>query len=151
MAVMPTYAKSAAINRVALRDLLMEPVKKAGRIKYEKAFERYSVIQDDHSHEKVRVHFKDGTSDVCDILIGADGRGSKTNAQLGARNLVTMNTHFSFVSKGNLQPDRLKQLPQRLLQGLVVVFKGQFKLVLRTVPTSQRRSRRQRPQPRRET
>lgn len=128
LAVMPTYSKTAAINRVVLRNLLMEPIKKAGRVKYEKAFDRYSIFQNDIGHEKVRVHFRDGTSDVCDILIGADGSGSRINAQLGARNLVPLNTHFSFVSKGDLPLDRLKQLPQRLLQGPVIVFKGNVSL-----------------------
>lgn len=128
MAVMPTYAKSAAINRVVLRDLLMEPIKKAGRVKYETAFDRYSIFQDDSGHEKVRVHFKDGTSDVCDILLGADGSGSRINAQLGAGNLVPLDTHFSFVSKGELPQERLKQLPERLLQGPVLLFKGTVSL-----------------------
>jgi hypothetical protein len=123
MTVMSTYARSDANDRVVLKDLLIEPIEDAGRVAYGKAFQQCSINQDYNSNEKVKVHFKDGTSDVCDILIGADGSGLKISAQLGARNSVPLNTHFSFVSKSSLPLDRLKQLPQRLLQAPVIVFK----------------------------
>jgi 2-polyprenyl-6-methoxyphenol hydroxylase-like FAD-dependent oxidoreductase len=37
LALIPNYSKSAAINRVVLRDLLLEPIKKNQKIQYGKA------------------------------------------------------------------------------------------------------------------
>ncbi|KAI8935608.1 hypothetical protein NX059_008172 [Plenodomus lindquistii] len=124
LALMPTYSKTSAINRVVLRDLLMEPVKKANNVVYNKRFEKYSIVENERGHEKVQVTFTDGSNDVCDILIGADGSGSRINVQLGARNLVSLDSHFSFVSKGDLPLHRLKHMPKRLLKGPIIVFNG---------------------------
>ena len=47
----------------------MEPIKDAGRVVYRNVFQQYSIIQDDNGNKKVQVHFKNGTSDVCGILL----------------------------------------------------------------------------------
>jgi 2-polyprenyl-6-methoxyphenol hydroxylase-like FAD-dependent oxidoreductase len=75
----PTYSKSAPINRVTLRDALAVPVYDAGRMHYNKEFDRYEIITDNKGRELVRVWFKDGSSDTADILIGADGSHSKVS------------------------------------------------------------------------
>jgi 2-polyprenyl-6-methoxyphenol hydroxylase-like FAD-dependent oxidoreductase len=80
LALMANYTKSAAINRVVLRDLLLEPIKKSGGIQYGKGFDRYEIITDKGGKETIRVYFSDGTHDVCDVLVGADGARSKVNA-----------------------------------------------------------------------
>ena len=36
-------------------------------------------IGDPVDGEEVRVHFSDGSSDVCDVLVGAEGSGSKVS------------------------------------------------------------------------
>lgn len=72
----PVYSKSAPINRVILRDALADPVYDAGKLQYNKEFERYEIIQE-KGRELVRVWFKDGSSDTGDILIGADGSHSR--------------------------------------------------------------------------
>jgi 2-polyprenyl-6-methoxyphenol hydroxylase-like FAD-dependent oxidoreductase len=77
----PAYAKSAPINRVILRDALAEPLDRAGRLHYEKTFSRYEIV-DDFGSERVRVWFEDGTSDDCDILVGADGNHSRVRSSV---------------------------------------------------------------------
>ncbi|KAH7191008.1 hypothetical protein BKA60DRAFT_471850 [Fusarium oxysporum] len=98
----PTYSKSAPINRVTLRDALADPVYDAGRMHYNKEFNRYEIITDNKGRELVRVWFKDGSSDTADILIGADGSHSKINKQLGLNNIKAVKTHTNFVLKADL-------------------------------------------------
>jgi len=71
-----SYTKSAPINRVLLRDILTDPVFEAGHLHYDKPFQRYEIIEES-GRERVRAWFEDGTSDVCDILVGADGSHSR--------------------------------------------------------------------------
>jgi 2-polyprenyl-6-methoxyphenol hydroxylase-like FAD-dependent oxidoreductase len=80
LAHLPTYSKSAAINRVVLRDMLLEPIKKIQRIQYGKRFDRYEIVTRKDSKESVKVCFSDGSHDFCDVLVGADGANSKASA-----------------------------------------------------------------------
>lgn len=80
LAQLPTYTKSAGINRVVLRDILLEPIKKSGTIQYGKGFDRYEIFTEKTGKERVKVYFSDGTHDVGDLLVGADGANSKVGA-----------------------------------------------------------------------
>lgn len=71
------YSKSAPIHRGILRDALADPVFDAGKLQYNRAFDRYEILDPGSKHERVRVWFEDGTSDECDILVGVDGSHSK--------------------------------------------------------------------------
>ncbi|PNP82139.1 hypothetical protein FNYG_04328 [Fusarium nygamai] len=78
LSALPTYSKSSAINRVVLRDLLLDPVAAKGKVKFGKQFSHYEIIKNGPSgNESVKVNFKDGSSEYCDILVAADGSGSK--------------------------------------------------------------------------
>lgn len=85
LAHVPTYSKSAAINRVVLRDVLLEPIKSSGRVRYGKGFDRYEIFNDEDATEKVKVYFSDGSYDVCDLLVGADGASSKASTTMSDR------------------------------------------------------------------
>ena len=72
-----TYSKSAPISRKLLRDCFADPLSDAGVLHYEKSFDRYEVLPGSNDGlDCIRVYFKDGTSDDCDILVGADGSHS---------------------------------------------------------------------------
>ncbi|KAF7588654.1 hypothetical protein BBP40_005405 [Aspergillus hancockii] len=112
---LPSYSRSWAINRVVLRNLLSEPLEKTGRMRYGKKFTRYEVLES----ERVRAHFSDGSIDECDILVGADSSGSVLNKQGGRNNIVPIDTHWCFLSKGSLPISALKRLPPQLRKGPV--------------------------------
>lgn len=118
---LPTYSKSSAINREVLRSLLVRPIDAAGHVQYGANFTYYEVIKEGEC-ERVRAHFADGSSDDGDILVGADGSGSKVNENVGLRNIVPLNTHWSFLGKGSLGYHRLQKLPAQLWKGPIIVF-----------------------------
>ncbi|KAJ9419779.1 hypothetical protein FOXG_06969 [Fusarium oxysporum f. sp. lycopersici 4287] len=124
LSTLPTYSKSAAINRVVLRDLLLGPLIAGGKVKYGKCFSHYEIVSPGRQNEHVKVNFTDGSSETCDLLVAADGSGSKINKQIRARNLVDINSHLAFLSKGSVSKQRLHQLPHRLQKGPILVFKN---------------------------
>lgn len=121
---LPSYSASSAINRVVLRDILIAPLQERGIIQFGKAFQGYEVLQGNDGQESVRVHFADGTTDTCDILVGADGSGSRINKQVGARNIVPIDSHAMILSKGPLPEDWPEKLPERLTKSPLMVFAG---------------------------
>ncbi|ODM17661.1 hypothetical protein SI65_07336 [Aspergillus cristatus] len=113
----PSYAKSFAISRVVLHDILTEPLKQNGLVKYGNAFLRYEIIHEADGGERVRAYFPDSSFDDCDILIGADGSRSQVNKEVGLQNLVSINTHWAFLAKGSLTLDQVYELPSQLRWG----------------------------------
>ncbi|KAK0383198.1 hypothetical protein NLU13_9111 [Sarocladium strictum] len=115
----PMYEKSAPIARGLLRDYLQAPLRKQKVIQYRKKFIRYEVLGGDGAGQsKIRVHFADGTSEDCDILVSAEGSGSKANRQIGLDNIVEDNTpgHGSYLGKCHLSWSVLQSLPKQLLE-----------------------------------
>lgn len=94
----PAYGKNVPINRGILRNALSEPVFEAGKLDFEKSFERFEVIADGTDHERIRVWFQDGSSDECDILIGADGSYSKVKHKLIRLSFLPSSQPFEDIS-----------------------------------------------------
>lgn len=70
------YHGSAPMDRVVLRDIIMEQPLSKGIVHHGRTLCKYEIISK-QGIEKVRVFFEDGTFADCDILIGADGSHSK--------------------------------------------------------------------------
>jgi hypothetical protein len=67
-------------------------------------------------NSKVRVHFADGNTDDCDILIASDGNRSAANIQLGANNIIELHGRQGFLAKNSLPWSVLKTLPEELIR-----------------------------------
>ncbi|KAI5845649.1 hypothetical protein DFP73DRAFT_578237 [Morchella snyderi] len=118
---LPTYPKSAPVNRVALRDALAEQV----GVMYGKAFVRYEVVGGGNGGgERIKVFFEDGTEDMGDLLVAADGSGSKINVQAGLCNIITLTKIQSFLIKGPLTPETFALLPPEIKRAPVAVPSG---------------------------
>jgi len=65
-----------SVSRWALRKALL--YKAESFVRSGKSFQRYENMTDG----SLKIFFDDGTTDECDLLVGADGVGSKVRSQL---------------------------------------------------------------------
>ncbi|KAH8691286.1 hypothetical protein BGW36DRAFT_388035 [Talaromyces proteolyticus] len=119
----PAYTKSAPINRVILRDFFRKGLDVAEKIQYGKQFKEYRVIPSEDGLSKVEVLFEDGSLDVCDLLISAEGSRSRVNHQIGLDNIVQLTDKWRFLAKGPLSTEKLKSLPPEIKKGPITVLK----------------------------
>lgn len=90
------YHGSAPMDRVVLRNVLMEEPLKHNVVHFAKGFNRYEILNFNQANEKVRVWFDDGSSSDCDLLIGADGSRSKVGqCYKSGSNIEHLHEHFS--------------------------------------------------------
>lgn len=115
----PAYEKSAPIARMRLRDYLQDPLRKRNTIRYGKKFLRYESLEGaEEDQSQVRVHFADGTFEDCDVLISAEGSGSRINKQIGLNNIINIEKEGwgSLLGKCHLPWSVLQTLPKPLLE-----------------------------------
>ncbi|ETI23943.1 hypothetical protein G647_05750 [Cladophialophora carrionii CBS 160.54] len=122
LGTLPNYTESSAINRVVLRNFLLDPIKAHDCVRFERSFSHYEIYTEATDREKVLVHFTDGSSDRCDILVAAHGSGSRINQQVGLNNLVAIDAHATYVARGTLSHEKLTQLPEVLHSHPLMVF-----------------------------
>lgn len=72
----PDFRDASCVSRWKLRTALLEGLDDV--IHWKTEFENFQVLE----NGGVKVHFTDGTSTECDLLVGADGAGSKIRKQL---------------------------------------------------------------------
>ncbi|KAE8308936.1 hypothetical protein BDV41DRAFT_591676 [Aspergillus transmontanensis] len=116
----PAYEKSAPIGRARLRDFLQAPLRDKNIMRYGRKFVRFEVIDDDETpgQSKIRAHFEDGSSEDCDILLSAEGSGSRANKQLGCNNIIEDDSigAGSLLGKCHLPWSVLRTLPRPLIE-----------------------------------
>ncbi|CEI67748.1 hypothetical protein FVEN_g9556 [Fusarium venenatum] len=115
----PLYEKSAPVARVRLRDFLQKPLQERGVIRYGKKYVCYEVIEGKSVEQSsVRVHFDDGSHHDCDVLISAEGSGSRVNKQIGLSNIITdvKPGNGGFLGKCHLSWPVLETLPRQLVE-----------------------------------
>ncbi|WXC58188.1 hypothetical protein SNK03_004086 [Fusarium graminearum] len=115
----PLYEKSAPVARVRLRDFLQKPLQERGVIEYGKKYVYYEVLKGKApGQSNVRVHFDDGSHHDCDVLIAAEGSGSRVNKQIGLNNIITdaKPGHGGFLGKCHLSWPVLETLPHQLVE-----------------------------------
>ncbi|KAL5619947.1 hypothetical protein FOBRF1_003193 [Fusarium oxysporum] len=115
----PVYEKSAPIARTRLRNFLQMSLQERDFIRFGKKFVRYEVLQGEVAGQSsIRVHFSDDTHHDCDVLISAEGSGSRINKQIGLNNIITEVTpgHGGYLGKCHLPRSVLQTLPRQLLE-----------------------------------
>jgi salicylate hydroxylase len=106
----PTTAHHS-VSRITLHQVLSAGLD--GILRYDKEFERYERNPDG----TVTCHFTDGTSAVADIMVGADGAGSRVRAQLLPHANRVDTGIRTIAGKFPMTEDSRASLPARLTDG----------------------------------
>ncbi|XP_014553256.1 hypothetical protein COCVIDRAFT_40734 [Bipolaris victoriae FI3] len=125
MGQIPSYSKSAPIGRGRLRKFLRSPLEEKRLMRYGKKFVRFEIVQSNHGQGEsiTRVHFDDGSHEDCDVLISAEGSGSRANKQLGLNNIRGVKSVGAggFLGKCSLPRSTLQTLPAPFLEKGTIV------------------------------
>lgn len=116
------YPQSRPVLRTILRQVLLSQPLKEERIHFDHQFERYELGE--KSACGVTLHFKDGKTTEADILIAADGSGSKINQQTGLNNKVKLKNWTLFQARGSISSETRNALPESLLKYGALLFLG---------------------------
>ncbi|OJH39075.1 hypothetical protein BON30_16090 [Cystobacter ferrugineus] len=107
---------SRSINRLTLRRILLDGLEDV--VHFGKAFERY----EETPGGTVIVHFKDGTSAPCDVMIGADGNQSRVRRQLLPQHAELSDTGYrDLAGKMILTPETRREIESLGLESLMIV------------------------------
>jgi 2-polyprenyl-6-methoxyphenol hydroxylase-like FAD-dependent oxidoreductase len=98
---------SFSVSRWPLRKALL--YKSERFVRFGKAFSRYEK----QKNGAIKIFFEDGSTDECDLLVGADGAGSKVRKQLIPDARVTTTDLAVIYFKLPYTPDTKDLLPTR--------------------------------------
>jgi 2-polyprenyl-6-methoxyphenol hydroxylase-like FAD-dependent oxidoreductase len=108
-------AQNRAASRITLRQILLARLD--GIVEFGKVFSRYEETGDG-----IILHFADGSTATCDVLVGADGGNSRVRQQFlpHARRIDT--GVVGIAAKALLSEDNRRRLPPRVLDGTGLVM-----------------------------
>lgn len=112
----PSDGGHFGISRITLRQLLLTELGEI--VHYGSMFERYEQRPDD----RIIAHFADGTTEIGDVLVGADGGTSRVRAQLLPHAQRVDTGIVTIAGKYALTPETRARLDPRLLRNPLSVI-----------------------------
>lgn len=122
LAKYPAYPTSRSVPRVGLRRALLQPLLEQNRVQFSHRVEKFEFV--DNGNGGVVIYFKNGQTTQADILIAADGSGSKINQQVGLNNKLKLSGWTLIQSRAVVDEATYKSLPKSLLESGSVLFLG---------------------------
>jgi 2-polyprenyl-6-methoxyphenol hydroxylase-like FAD-dependent oxidoreductase len=122
LAKLKVYPQSRPVPRTGLRHALLEQPHSQERIHFGHEFDHYELLAGKDSG--VNVYFKNGVVVHADLLIAADGSGSRINQQAGIKNKVKLRGHTLIQARGTITDDVRARLPKSLLDCGSVLYLG---------------------------
>ncbi|KAF5227674.1 hypothetical protein FAUST_11620 [Fusarium austroamericanum] len=116
------YPKSRAVSRLGLRRAFLQPMLIQNRVHFNHTFERFELLPGEQGG--VRLHFDGQDSQDADILIAADGSGSRVNRQAGINNKIKLQNQFLVQSRGTVSQAIRDKLPDSLAKRGPVILMG---------------------------
>jgi 2-polyprenyl-6-methoxyphenol hydroxylase-like FAD-dependent oxidoreductase len=104
------------VDRTTLRHLLLDGLDDT--VRFDRTFERYAVDPDG----RVTAHFADGSTATGDVLVGADGAGSRARVQYLPGNDRVGTGAFAVGHKLPLTAQTREWLPPRLATGMNLIL-----------------------------
>jgi salicylate hydroxylase len=108
-------AQNRAASRITLRQILLARLD--GIVQFGKAFTRYEETDDG-----IVLHFADGSTAACDVLVGADGGNSRVRQQFLPHAQRIDTGVVGIAAKAMLTDDNRRRLPPRVLDGTGLVM-----------------------------
>jgi len=103
-------------SRITLRQILLSGLDEV--VHFHKMFERYDIAGDD----QIIMHFADGTNATCDVLVGADGGGSRVRQQYLPDAQRVDTGVVGIAGKALLTEETRSRLPSSVLRGAGLVM-----------------------------
>ncbi|KIJ55269.1 hypothetical protein M422DRAFT_23876 [Sphaerobolus stellatus SS14] len=117
------YAKARAMSRRVLRAYLMRKVVAHKLIQFDKSVVGFDIIHANDG-EHVKLFFEDGTYEMGDVLIAADGSKSRIAEQMGLNNRTQMHGGYHLASRGPVSDVVISKLPKVLREDGSIGFFG---------------------------
>jgi 2-polyprenyl-6-methoxyphenol hydroxylase-like FAD-dependent oxidoreductase len=108
-------AQNRAASRITLRQILLARLD--GIVQFGKTFTRYEETDD-----RIVLHFADGSTATCDVLVGADGGNSRVRQQFLPEAQRIDTGVVGIAAKAMLTADNRRRLPPRILDGSGLVM-----------------------------
>jgi 2-polyprenyl-6-methoxyphenol hydroxylase-like FAD-dependent oxidoreductase len=111
----PEEDRDESVSRMTLRQVLLTGVEDV--VEFDKSFTHY----EQHDNGKVTAFFSDGTSATGDVLVAADGAGSKVRQQYLPQAKLVNTGLVGITGKTLLTAETRKLLPQKMIEGVSMV------------------------------